>query len=203
VPNVDIFTRFGLFVRRGFLDPEGCLQIRREMASADRARAHVRRLGEASGAVDEMVRRTDAVELSAATTVDIERRLLSLMPELDAHFGVRLTGCQGPQFYIYEEGDFFLPHQDRGSDTVAPDRHRVRQVSVTVFLNDETGGLDGTLYRGGALVFYGQRADSGPRTFGLPLQGEEGLFVGFRSDWVHEVRPVAKGTRYSLVTWFF
>jgi predicted 2-oxoglutarate/Fe(II)-dependent dioxygenase YbiX len=203
VANADFFAQFGLFIRRGFLDPETCLQIRREMGSADRARAHVRRLGEASGAVDEMVRRTDAVELSAATTSHIERRLLALMPELQTHFGLTLTGCQGPQFYIYEEGDFFLPHQDRGSDQVAPDRHRARQVSVTVFLNDETGGLDGQRYRGGALVFHGQRADPAARTFGLPLPGEEGMFVGFRSDWVHEVRPVTNGTRYSLVTWFF
>ena len=202
MPNAGIFAQLGLFVRRGFLDPEACREIRSEMASATRARARVRRLGEASGAVDEMQRRTDSVELSPATTSRVESRLLGLMPDLERHFRVELAGCQGPQFYIYEEGDFFLPHQDRGSDEVAPLQHRSRQVSVTVFLNDETGGLDGHAYRGGALVFYGQRPDQSSG-FGLPLESEEGMFVAFRSDWLHEVRPVTTGRRYSLVTWFF
>jgi SM-20-related protein len=192
-----------VFVRRGFLDPEACRDLRREMASATRARARVRRLGQASGGVDEMLRRTDAVEMSTATASRIESRLLALKPELERHFVVGLTGCQGPQFYIYEEGDFFLPHQDRGSDEVAPDQYKMRQVSVTVFLNDESGGLDGERYRGGDLVFYGQRAAGGAQAFGLPLESEEGMFVAFRSDWLHEVRPVTNGRRYSLVTWFF
>src|SRR5262249_39640660 len=160
------------------------------MASATRARARVRRVGEASGGIDEMVRRTDAVELSPATTSRVESRLLALSPDLQRHFRVELAGCQGPQFYIYEEGDFFLPHQDRGSDEVAPDHYKMRQVSVTVFLNDESGGLDGQRYRGGDLVFYGQRAAGGTPAFGLPLESEEGMFVAFRSDWLHEVRPV-------------
>ena len=28
------------------------------------------------------------------------------------------------------------------------------------------------------------------------------MFVAFRSDWIHEVKPVTSGRRYSIVTWF-
>jgi predicted 2-oxoglutarate/Fe(II)-dependent dioxygenase YbiX len=204
MPNAGIFAGLGFFVRRGFLDAEACAQIRREMSSAARIPAKVRRINETDGAVDEMLRRTDAVQLSPATTAFVESRLLALKPALEEHFKVELSGCQGSQFYIYEEGDFFVPHQDRATDDeVAPEHFKVRQISVSVFLNDGTHAGDGESYRGGALVFYGRRGDRDAPSSGVPLESETGMFVAFRSDWLHEVRPVASGRRYSIVTWFF
>jgi predicted 2-oxoglutarate/Fe(II)-dependent dioxygenase YbiX len=116
---------------------------------------------------------------------------------------VRLTGWQRPQFYVYEPGDFFVPHQDRNdTDPTAPDWVRSRQVSVSILLNDERGGLDGQAHRGGGLVFYGHRGDRPGTGFAIPLEPEEGMLVAFPSDWIHEVRPVTSGRRYSIVTWF-
>jgi predicted 2-oxoglutarate/Fe(II)-dependent dioxygenase YbiX len=202
MPNADILAHLGLFVRRGFLDAASCRLIRQEMSLGARSLALVRPLGEAVGVVDDLVRRTGVAEVAAPTTALVEARLLAIQPALEAHFGVRLTGGQGPRFYIYDEGDFFLPHQDRGTDPLAPADVQARQVSVSILLNDEAGGTDGQPYRGGALVFHGRRGARGDATFAIPLAGEEGMLVAFRSDWVHEVRPILSGQRYSIVTWF-
>jgi predicted 2-oxoglutarate/Fe(II)-dependent dioxygenase YbiX len=203
MPNADIFARLGLFTRRGFLDVEACRRIRQEMSSAALTPALVRPIGEATGTADELARRTGIAEVSAATTTLVQDRLQAIQPALEAHFQVRLTGCQEPQFYIYEQGDFFLPHKDRDTDPLAPDHVKARQASVSIFLNDQMDGADRQPYRGGALVFYARRGGDGGKNLGLPLESEEGMCVAFRSDWIHEVQPIASGRRYSIVTWFY
>jgi predicted 2-oxoglutarate/Fe(II)-dependent dioxygenase YbiX len=203
MPNASILAALGLFVRRGFLDPESSRSICREMSSAARTPAILRGSGRPDGILNETVRRTGVAQVSAATTTLIRGRLQAIKPALEAHFHVQLAGYQGPEFYVYDEGDFFLPHKDRSTDPLTADEVKIRQVSVSVFLNDESDGLDRESYRGGALVFYGARGDSDEATFGIPLEGEEGLFVAFRSDWTHEVRPITSGRRYAIVTWFF
>jgi SM-20-related protein len=173
------------------------------MSSAALTPALVRPIGEATGTDNEMARRTGIAEVSAATTALVRDRLLAVKPALEKHFKMQLAGCQEPQFYIYEEGDFFQPHQDRGTDPLAPDHIKARLASVSIFLNDQAGGSDRQPYSGGALVFYGRRGGDGGPTFGIPLESEEGMCVAFRSDWIHEVRPITTGRRYSIVTWFY
>jgi len=203
MPNVAILGHLGLFLRRRFLSAECCRQIRNEMAAAARVPAMIRPAGEPGGVLDQTTRRTGVASVCASTTRMVEDLLLAIQPALERHFLVQLAGWQKPQFYIYEEGDFFLPHRDRDSeDPVAPDWVRARQVSVSIFLNDVRGGLDAEPHGGGSLVLYGHRGDRSGSGFALPLESEEGMFVAFRSDWVHEVKPVTSGRRYSIVTWY-
>lgn len=204
MPNATILGHLGLFVRPGFLSAESCRLIRNEVASAARIPAMIRPVGEAGGVLDQTTRRTGVANVSAPIFTLVEDRLRATKPALEEHFRVQLAGWQRPQFYVYEEGDFFGAHRDRdATDPVAPDWVKVRQVSVSIFLNDERGGLDAHPYRGGALVFHGYRGDRSGEGFGIPLDGEEGMLIAFRSDWIHEVRPVTSGRRYSIVTWFF
>jgi predicted 2-oxoglutarate/Fe(II)-dependent dioxygenase YbiX len=203
MPNASIFAGLGLFTRRGFLDGQACRQIRQEMSAAALVPAMVRPVNQAAGEVNDTARRTGIATVAAETAALVEQRLLALRPALEAHFHVPLAGCQAPQFYIYEEGDFFLPHRDRDNDPLAPEHVKARQVAISVFLNDGTEGPDRQPYRGGALVFYGSRGGPGGAAFGIPLESEEGMCVGFRSDWVHEVRPITSGRRYCIVTWFY
>jgi predicted 2-oxoglutarate/Fe(II)-dependent dioxygenase YbiX len=203
MPNVTILGHLGLFVRPGFLNPASCHLIRAEMASASAIPAMIRPVGQAGGVLDEATRRTGVANVSASTNSLIEDQLRLTMPALEKHFQVTLTGWQKPQFYIYEEGDFFVVHRDKDEDPDAPEWVRSRQVSVSIFLNDGKDGPDAQPYRGGALVFYGARGDRSGEGFKIPLDGEEGMFVGFRSDWFHEVRPITSGRRYSIVTWFY
>jgi predicted 2-oxoglutarate/Fe(II)-dependent dioxygenase YbiX len=203
MPNATILSHLGLFVRREFLSPESCREIRGEMAAAVREPAMIRPLGQADGVLDEKTRRTGVASVSAATIAMVEDQLRATQPALEEYFKVQPTGWQRLQFYIYERGDFFAAHRDKDdADPVSPDYVRARQLSVSIFLNDARGGLAGEAYGGGALVFYGQRGDRGGAVFRIPLEGEEGMFVAFRSDWLHEVQPVTSGRRYTIVTWF-
>jgi predicted 2-oxoglutarate/Fe(II)-dependent dioxygenase YbiX len=203
MPNATILSHLGLFVRRGFLSAESCRQIRGEMAAAARVPAMIRPLGQVDGVLDERTRRTGVATVSAATTAMVEERLRATQPALEEYFKVRLSGWQRLQFYIYEEGNFFAAHRDKDdADPVSPDWVKARQLSISIFLNDTRGGLDGETYGGGALVFYGRRGDASGAGFKIPLESEEGLFVAFRSDWIHEVQPVTSGRRYTIVTWF-
>jgi SM-20-related protein len=202
--SVAILGHLGLFLRRGFLNAECCRQIRHEMAAAARVPAMVRPRGNAGGVLDQTSRRTGVASMSASTIAMVEDRLRAAQPALEKHFLLRLAGSQAPRFYIYETGDFFLTHQDRDAeDHVAPDWIKARQVSVSIFLNDVGAGLDAAPLGGGALVFYGRRGDQPSARFGVPVESEEGMFVAFRSDWIHEVKPVTSGRRYSIVTWYY
>jgi len=204
MPTDTILGHLGLFVQRGFLSPETCRQIRNEMAAAARTPAMIRPPGAADGIVDEATRRTGVASVSASTTALVEDQLRAIQPALEEHFRVQSTGWQRPQFFFYEEGDFFTAHRDSDTaDPAAPDWVRRRQVSVSILLNGVRGGRDGEAYGGGTLVFHGHRGDRMGAGFGIPLESEEGMFVAFPSDWLHEVRPVTRGRRYSIVTWFF
>jgi predicted 2-oxoglutarate/Fe(II)-dependent dioxygenase YbiX len=203
MPRASILSHLGLFVRRGFLDAESCRLIRSEMASVDKAPARIWSPSEPSRVVDRTGRRTGIASVSPSTVALVEDQLLATMPALASHFRVDLVGCQSLQFYVYEEGDFFSRHLDRDANPNAPDEVQSRKVSVSILLNDGRGGLDGQCYRGGALVFHGHRGDPQGTAFEIPLEGEEGMFIAFPSDWFHEVRPVTSGRRFSIVTWFF
>lgn len=68
--------------------------------------------------------------------------------------------------------------------------HRV--LSVIAYLNDD--------FEGGEIVFPSIMTDDGP----LVIKPRPGLIVIFPSDlrFPHEVRPVTKGIRYSIVAWY-
>ena len=167
--NVTVLAHLGLFVRPGFLSTECCRQIRREMIVAARVPAMVRPMRNAGGVLDQTTCRTGVASMSASTVQMVEDRLRAAQPALEEHFRLRLAGGQAPRFYIYDSGDFFLPHQDRDAeDPVAPDWIKARQVSVSIFLSDVAAGLDAEPHGGGALVFYGRRADQPSAQFGVP-----------------------------------
>ena len=202
MPNATLLGHLGLFVRRGFLSAEACLQIRAEMTAAAREPAMVRPAGRADGILDQETRRTGIANVPGAVTAVIEDQLRAIQPALEDYFKLQSAGWQRPQFYIYEPGDFFAAHRDTDpTDPVAPDWVKARQVSVSIFLN-AGGGRGDEPYGGGTLIFYGARGDKNGAGFAIPLDSEEGMFVAFRADCVHEVRPVTSGRRYSIVTWF-
>ena len=201
MPNATILGQLGVFVRRGFLSPESCRQIRNEMAEAARVPAEVRPYGQLGTVLDHEVRRTGVVTVCASTTALVENKLRAIQLAVDEFFQVHSSSWQDLRFYIYEEGDFFAAHRDgEAADRNAPDWVKKRQVSVSILLNDGRSGPEDEPYGGGALVFHGRRGHNGA-WFNIPLEGEEGMFVAFRSDWMHEVQPVTSGRRYSIVTW--
>ena len=129
--------------------------------------------------------------------------LLSRKRELESHFGVALSDCQQPAFLSYEAGNFFHRHQDNTYAADLPEFIHRRKVSVVVFLNDHCHEDRAETFSGGELTFYGLLNDSRLADKGIPLKCREGLLIAFRSDVKHEVRPVTRGERYTIVTWFY
>lgn len=200
MPDAAFFTRFGLFVRPGFLEPEACAALR-ETAGQSRSEAATVYVGDDYG-LDPDVRRTRWCHVPPEAILPFRRRLGELLPELADHFGEPLRGMQGTQVLRYEVGDFFAPHSDRhahGAERAAR-VGRQRRVSTILFLNDDRLAPDAGGYRGGALSFYGLLGPEGGG-IGLPLEPETGLLVAFPSALVHGVAPVTAGERLSLVTW--
>ena len=90
--------------------------------------------------------------------------------------------AEGLQFTVYQKNQKYGRHFDRAYKTMT------RKLSVSVQLSDPQK------YKGGDLVLY-EGADE------IIAKRDQGSITVFPSFIEHEVRPVKKGTRYSLVGW--
>jgi len=200
MPTAEFFTRLGLFVCKNFLEQELCTRCCREIDEAAQTKATIVRTNETE-VLDETFRKVKWADVPATTVSLVEARLLALMPTLERHFNVTLTGYEPLDFLTYQEGDFFQVHIDGGDD--AHHNHRERKVSVVIFLNGQAQQPAHDTYCGGSLTFYGLIDDPRWLTYGFPLNSEPGLLIAFRSDVLHQVLPVTYGKRYSIVSWLF
>ncbi len=105
-------------------------------------------------------------------------------------FGYHLIGFEGIQFtkYSHDEGkagDHYGPHKD----TRLLADGTIRKLSFTVQLSDPD------LYEGGDVVLYDSFTDF------AALSRSRGSISFFPSYTIHEVTPVSRGLRYSLVGW--
>jgi|DEB0MinimDraft_10_1074344.scaffolds.fasta_scaffold73863_2 PKHD-type hydroxylase len=119
------------------------------------------------------------------TTNWIFARLAGAINEMNQQFfQFDLTGMeQGLQFTKYTApGEHYDWHVDKGHMTPS------RKLSLSVQLSDPKD------YKGGEFeMMFGRK----PQKIGR----ERGMTVFFPSYTLHRVRPVTKGTRYSLVAW--
>ncbi len=152
---------------------------------------------------DDATRKTYQVALAGDIEVEIHSRILALQPELESHFHLTLQGCRPPILLKYSVGDYFRLHTDTTKDPELPEGIKKRQVSISIMLNNCEEEDDPDSYSGGALTFYDLLPDPRLRLKGYPLQAEEGLLVAFSAWHKHEVQPVTRGERYSIVAWFF
>ena len=91
------------------------------------------------------------------------------------------------QITTYEEGEYYNWHVDGNGIRSAPNSPgHVRKISMSILLNDD--------YTGGELeIKEDGRNSEMPNTIGT--------IIVFPSYFTHRVKPVKKGTRYSLVAW--
>ena len=200
MPTAEFFTRLGLFVRKNFLEQELCTRCCREIDEAAQAKAIIAGPNE-TGVVDETLRKVKWAAVPATTVSLVETRLLALIPTLERHFNVTLTGCQALDFLTYQEGDFYQVHID--NDNNAQLDVRKRKVSIAIFLNGQGKQPADHTYCGGSLTFYGIIDDPRWLAYGFPLNSEPGLLIAFRPEILHQVLPVTHGKRYSIVSWLF
>jgi SM-20-related protein len=201
MPSSDFFRRLGLFVIDDFLDAAECARLRTEIDAASSAPAHLSRRGQ-DDVLDEDFRRAKLADVSKTTESIVRSRFHDLQPQIAQHFDRPLADREGPQFLVYDTGGFFRAHTDDDSHPTAPDYLKSRFVSLVLFLNGEAREPAEGGYGGGQLTLYGLLEGAHWEKCPLPLKGETGLLIAFRSNLKHEVKPVTFGRRYTIVTWF-
>ena len=101
------------------------------------------------------------------------------------------------QYYDWHNDPFDKPY-DKGKDH--PDNGKIRKLSMTCQLTD------GSEYKGGELEFDFRNYDPHMRDESKHIRSvpeilPKGSIVVFPSHLWHRVKPVTRGTRYSLVVW--
>ena len=118
----------------------------------------------------------------------------------DAGWNFDITAVEPMQITRYKPGSFYGWHKDGSSDCLSvynkPDNKflhgKVRKLSMTILLNGN--------YQGGEFQFANyNKLDCNAET---PDFKNAGSVIVFPSWIEHQVAPVTKGTRYSLVAWF-
>ena len=106
------------------------------------------------------------------------------------NFDLQLKFLEDLQFseYTEENKGFYSKHRDCGLKKSLDNFVDIRKLSFTIQLTDESE------YKGGELIFYmDEEEKKAPKS--------KGTIIFFESDIIHEVTPVTKGVRHSLVSW--
>lgn len=106
------------------------------------------------------------------------------------NFDMQLKFVEDLQFseYTAEKSGFYSKHRDSGHVKSLDNYVDIRKLSFTIQLTDENE------YEGGELIFHiDEKEKKAPKS--------KGTIVFFESNILHEVTPVTKGVRHSLVSW--
>lgn len=149
--------------------------------------------GEVEWVVNKEIRDTQQVKLTKA----IEKKLRaiddkSIASHINPYYEVEVRDREPLQILHYGPGGHYIPHVD--AETLYKDDDGIelwektldRDLSVVYFLNHD--------FSGGELFF---------PSLDLVIEPEAGTLVCFPSDhnYIHGVRPVTSGHRYTVVTW--
>ncbi|WP_095083919.1 2OG-Fe(II) oxygenase [Mesorhizobium sophorae] len=181
----------------GVLDEAACSALCAEIRAASGRPAGLLGRDDQNPAWPE-VRRTTRAEVSPATEALVNALLAEQRVALERHFGLALGNAEKPQFLHYREGDFFVPHQD-GNTPLIHDESRFRRISAVILLNRQSDDPSPANYAGGSLVLHGPY--SGP-DLRVAMPALPGSLVAFRSETTHEVTPVTRNERFTIVSWY-
>ena len=118
----------------------------------------------------------------------------------DAGWNFDITAVEPMQITRYKPGSFYTWHRDGPSDCLSTYKipgnkfldGKVRKLSMTILLNGN--------YQGGEFQFASYNKLK--NIVETPDFKNAGSVIVFPSWMEHQVAPVTKGTRYSLVAWF-
>jgi predicted 2-oxoglutarate/Fe(II)-dependent dioxygenase YbiX len=146
-----------------------------------------------NGEVNDKIRTAETIVISYPHVIE---KNLKLRQKLDRYvfasagltiqkYNKRFPFCKieedsGYELLRYKEGQFYIQHTDSF-------KARPRAVSCSFALNDD--------YEGGEWGFFDRE---------MVIKAPKGSAVLFPSNFMypHEIMPVTKGTRYSVITWF-
>jgi len=118
--------------------------------------------------------------------------------EWDRSESCQFTKYKQGQYYDWHSDSWNKPYQRKNQQD--PDNGKIRKLSMTCQLTD------GSEYKGGELEFDFRNYDPHMRDEDKHIRNvpeilPKGSIVVFPSHLWHRVKPVTKGTRYSLVVW--
>jgi SM-20-related protein len=200
VVKPEVLAQIGLFVIPDFLDADLCASIRAVARLSDSTLGTV--VNQGITQVDEKSRKVRQAIFDDSTVSMVESKLNALISPLEAHFNVKLTSYEPPQFLIYGIGDYHKPHSDNASNPSGSSNLRIRKISTIIFLNSQSATVRKETYCGGSFAFYRLLAKPIWENCRTLLNGEQGLLIAFPSDVFHEVLPVTHGERFTIVSWF-
>ncbi len=145
------------------------------------------------GKINKLIRNCEIINISSEETIsknyqkrkEIDDKLFEIfsntITDLKTKFPtITISQDSGYDLLKYECGGFYSQHTD--SFTVHP-----RAVSCSICLNDD--------FEGGEFAFFDRE---------IIYKLKKGSIITFPSNYLypHEIMPVTKGTRYSIITWF-
>jgi SM-20-related protein len=190
---------YDLRLTPNFLDDVTCQQLIQEAQASGSDPASVYGQGD-GGQVNDLVRKAKRLKLPATTTEFVKQKLIEHKETIEEQFSIPLKSCEEPQFLRYDIGDFFVAHQDGNTGLIRLSSDAERRVSISILLNPQSEEPVPGTYSGGWLKFSDYRAEPQYSEFPLPI--EAGTLVAFRSERTHEVTPITRGERYSIVSWY-
>jgi Rps23 Pro-64 3,4-dihydroxylase Tpa1-like proline 4-hydroxylase len=179
-----------IVVLEGVVTPQLCDAILKEYANCDDWLDTV--IGN-EGAVDKTIRNCSTIGISFSNVIannqhvraTLDKYMHVSVGEIIRKYRQKFPECSieqdsGYDLLRYKEGEFYSQHTDSF-------KARPRAVSCSVALNDD--------YEGGEWAFFNRE-----KVIKVP----KGAAVLFPSNFMypHEIMPVTKGIRYSIVTWF-
>jgi predicted 2-oxoglutarate/Fe(II)-dependent dioxygenase YbiX len=125
------------------------------------------------------------IEKNKKVRLKIDKYLMASASKCIKEYNIKFPYCKieedsGYELLRYEEGCFYIEHIDSF-------KARPRAVSCSFILNDD--------FEGGEFAFFNKE-------FKYKLDKGDALLFPSNFMYPHEVLPVTKGTRYSIITWF-
>jgi hypothetical protein len=145
------------------------------------------------GIIDTNSRNCSVVQLSSPEIIDnnfeirkfidveLHQQLLEVVKKYSEEFSQFAPSIDtGYDLLRYETGQFYKQHTDSFLQ-------QQRSISCSICINDD--------YCGGEFAFFDRE---------IMVKGEKGSVIVFPSNFMypHEIMPVTKGTRYSIITWY-
>lgn len=125
------------------------------------------------------------IEKNKKVRLKIDKYIFASASKCIQEYNLKFSHCNiqedsGYELLKYPEGCFYVEHTDSF-------KARPRAVSCSFILNND--------FEGGEFAFFNRE---------LKYKVEKGDALMFPSNFMypHEVMPVTKGTRYSIITWF-
>lgn len=184
-----MLKKLGIFLIPNFFSSTECVALRREMGAVEKNHPPTKSL----------YHNAWHHSVSAQTNASLRGKVNEIVPRMRRHFAAELELLEPPAFCTYGSGGFLSVHKDAIEGVECPG-FGIRTAACIIYLSTESTEAGEGFHQGGSLVLYDLVPGREEQLYGLALPAQAGLLVSFRCGLNHEVRPVAAGVRYSIMS---